>query len=1182
MVLGLSRSKKNKASSSVEFDYLINVQEISPWPLKLGSELLLLQWDNGGGQNSGSLTSIFVGDDRVEFGDPFRLSVNLVKRRRASGFHKNCLDFQLYEPKTDKAMKGQLLGSASMNFADYTELKEGVVVNVPFILKKSSKGTAQPILNVNIQPFGRENSNSGDQDESSASTVQNEGDGMESEEIASFTDDDIDEVSSSSRSFPVASSSNALEDGKVSHGGANDEIAAESTKDGNKTVKKEPEPINRVAPANELHVQSLSSSTKSDHGSCETSETNQVNDSKTRRPHKNSEEEGKFDIGASEENYKKQENLDQDMGQKSHRVAASHKLKSIMSSNSSSTQSKEISSKNSFMHNEDEISDFENLDSTSSKGISNKGKESKVGAPENDSMSIQSNLNSTRQSKPKEKEMNDTVNTSMLSDFGSTQSKWVSTKSHFVQKEKATSAPEKNTSIPLPFNFDQSKGSSIKNEKEISAPENNSVSVDSKFCSTPNKGVSKRQLRPKEKDMNAPENNSPSVRSNIDTIEDPSKSNVMQKEKEINGPENPLTSAKSNLNKSTSNGTSSNNGRVQKEKKKDTSSEKEGTVHDISGKKGKQESKIETLDTSAGISGNSHRGKKMKDTESPKNIQNSAISSPSSEKEGHLNESPREKVKLEPKVKAIEEDPKVSSNSHRVRKPKGTNAPRHTQHSEKESTFEFPGENVKLESKIEILEEELRETAAVEVGLYSIVAEHTRSTVKVHAPARRLSRFYLHAFKSRSPAKRAGAARAIVSGLVMVSKACGSDVTRLTYWLSNSIGLRAIMSQAIESLHFSAQPPSNTDEWEDPQTFLVALEKFEAWIFSRVVESVWWQALTPHMQPAAAKSSSSRKSHGKKSGLGDQDQGNFSVELWKKAFKDACERICPLRAAGHECGCLVVMPKLVMEQLVSRLDVAMFNAILRESAEEMPTDPVSDPISDSQVLPIPAGKTSFGAGAQLKNAVGNWSIWLTDLFGIDENDGPKDNNEHSDEKTVEGNAFFTAFPLLKALSDLMMLPLEMLADRSSRKEVCPTFGASVVKRVFENFVPDEFNPEPIPEKVFEALDSEDLDEAETEESITSIPWAAAPTVYSSPPVASLISIIGEGANQPLQKCSSALTKSYTSDDELDELDSPINLILADSSRVSPNSAAYNWKPKGTGTSKVVRYQLLREIWKGGE
>lgn len=59
----------------------------------------------------------------------------------------------------------------------------------------------------------------------------------------------------------------------------------------------------------------------------------------------------------------------------------------------------------------------------------------------------------------------------------------------------------------------------------------------------------------------------------------------------------------------------------------------------------------------------------------------------------------------------------------------------------------------------------------------------------------------------------------------------------------------------------------------------------------------------------------------------------------------------------------------IMEQCVARLDVAMFNAILRESADEIPADPVSDPISDARVLPISTGKASFGAGAQMKNVV---------------------------------------------------------------------------------------------------------------------------------------------------------------------------------------------------------------------
>lgn len=79
-----------------------------------------------------------------------------------------------------------------------------------------------------------------------------------------------------------------------------------------------------------------------------------------------------------------------------------------------------------------------------------------------------------------------------------------------------------------------------------------------------------------------------------------------------------------------------------------------------------------------------------------------------------------------------------------------------------------------------------------------------------------------------------------------------------------------------------------------------------------------------------------------------------------------------------------------MEQCVTRLDVAMFNAILRESAHEIPTDPISDPILDSKVLPIPAGDLSFGSGAQLKNSVcilfcvlclGQQSISLLKILG---------------------------------------------------------------------------------------------------------------------------------------------------------------------------------------------------------
>ncbi|KAG6712576.1 hypothetical protein I3842_05G110300 [Carya illinoinensis] len=461
------------------------------------------------------------------------------------------------------------------------------------------------------------------------------------------------------------------------------------------------------------------------------------------------------------------------------------------------------------------------------------------------------------------------------------------------------------------------------------------------------------------------------------------------------------------------------------------------------------------------------------------------------------------KVKLESKIEMIEEEFPFNSaksngmfSTHQLREP-GVNinvpeAASATVYSpnESEATVRgFSDGKAELESKIEMLEEELREAAAVEVALYSVVAEHGSSTTKVHAPARRLSRFYLHACKARSPANRASAARTAVSGLVPVAKACGNDVPRLTFWLSNSILLRAIVSQAVDKLQLCAGPntPSggdgnglgeksslncqesslhpeqknNTeeyfDDWEDPQTFIVALENVEAWIFSRIIESVWWQTLTPHMQPSAAKGSGLRKSHGRKYGLGDQGQVNFSIDLWKKAFKDACERLCPLRAGGHQCGCLPVLARLIMEQLVCRLDVAMFNAILRESAEEIPTDPVSDPISDSK----------------------------------------------------------------------------------------------------DHLEADEF-------------------------SITSFPCTAAPTVYQPPPPASLISIIGEIGNQSMTSGSSVLRKSYTSDDELDELDSPMTSIVMDNFRVSPTLEKPNLMPKRGGGRKVVRYKLLREEWRDGE
>ncbi|GMP82446.1 hypothetical protein CsSME_00036743 [Camellia sinensis var. sinensis] len=222
MVLGLR--SKNRKGTSVHVDYIVNVQEIKPWPpsQSLRSvQSVLLQWDNGD-QNSGSLSSV-AGDCNIEFNESFALPVTLCREKKGRDtFQKNCLEFYLYESRKDKASKGQLLGSAIINLVDYGIIKENLAISALVNCKKSSKNAAPPVLYVSVQPFDKDSSNpspngslskeaSLDKDVGEfVSALMNEDNDDESE-IASFTDDDVS--SHSSRT----TSSSAFEANKGSH-----------------------------------------------------------------------------------------------------------------------------------------------------------------------------------------------------------------------------------------------------------------------------------------------------------------------------------------------------------------------------------------------------------------------------------------------------------------------------------------------------------------------------------------------------------------------------------------------------------------------------------------------------------------------------------------------------------------------------------------------------------------------------------------------------------------------------------------------------------------------------------------------------------------------------------------------------------------------------------------------------
>lgn len=78
--------------------------------------------------------------------------------------------------------------------------------------------------------------------------------------------------------------------------------------------------------------------------------------------------------------------------------------------------------------------------------------------------------------------------------------------------------------------------------------------------------------------------------------------------------------------------------------------------------------------------------------------------------------------------------------------------------------------------------------------------------------------------------------------------------------------------------------------------------------------------------------------------------------------------------------------------------------------------------------------------------IGNWSRWLSDVFGMDYDDSPKEHqlsNEDDDRQGGDGEP--KPFLLLNELSDLLMLPKDMLMDRSIRQEV---YFSTLMSKIF--------------------------------------------------------------------------------------------------------------------------------------
>ncbi|KAG6492087.1 hypothetical protein ZIOFF_047037 [Zingiber officinale] len=1120
MVLGL-RSKQKKGTSFL-VDCIIHIHEIKPWPPSQSLKSLrsvVLHWENGD-RHSGS-TSIVTpnlgsgaAEGKIEFNESFKLQVTLLKEGSGKSndkgaFQKNALEFNLYEPRRDKS-KGQHLGCAIIDLAEYNIAKETVAAGIPVTSKRSFRNTMPPMLYVKIQPIDDANmgSTSGaslskevsiDKDvKESVSDLMNE-EYADEAEIASFTDDDVSSLSS------------------LDHSSSAQEVKADTLLHGNPEENKNvPEIVksNGVASDSESKLCLPSSPAKLE---LELTETSHLKDA----VHDQNETLVKSQSLGSLSNTEWLENIDETYTKSETNLLLSMKSDNISTVACSSSTHKIP---------EEEISYSRTKDATVGNSMIQEVEKKSIGCNNRENIA--------------EEYVHAEDNSLITKKVES---------SNFAPQTKESNISESEKNIKQTGKSQESRKVS---EEDLDEHDKDNISKEKQMGSVNGTKIHGDHLTVSQT-MNEALENPIDTTASIEHIADIQQGEIKQ-----------------------STGTLS----------------------------------TDSASSSCRSLGERHHSSSF-NTERLRTMKLSVRSPPRSM--GSITYGANDQDKEYVKEVDIQED--VSNN--------GTNSGTDDGRDDNESTSsgsskvnQFPRRNGRsfyndkvheLELRVKLLEAELREAAAIEIALYSTMAEHGSSSHKVHTPARRLSRMYNHASRQWPIERITSAARSIASGLALVAKACGNDVPRhflphkLTFWLSNTIVLRAIVTETVkfpdtkqsattrlryngsvklpkskpsplkwESISRNNEQFSLSGDWNDPATFISALEKIESWIFSRTIEYVWWQIFTPCMQSSHVGGgqllgSYSSKSFGKMPSMGDP-QANVSLKIWKKAFKDASKQLCPLRSEGLECGCLPMLSRMVMEQCVARLDVAMFNAILRESDDNIPTDPMSDPISDSKVLPIPTGGLSFGSGAQLKNAVGNWSRLLTDLFGMDVDESHADGNSLVDRITVTKS--FKTFHLLNALSDLLMLPKDMLLEKSIRIEACAIFSPNVIYHILDRFLPDEFCPDPVPNAVLQALESEEYADSSQEE-IKNILCNASPVIYSPPSIISIKSFIEELRATSLTRTqSSVVRKCHTSDDELEELDSPL-------SSITDKSFSPRFDNKANDNFSSIRYQLLREVWR---
>lgn len=95
---------------------------------------------------------------------------------------------------------------------------------------------------------------------------------------------------------------------------------------------------------------------------------------------------------------------------------------------------------------------------------------------------------------------------------------------------------------------------------------------------------------------------------------------------------------------------------------------------------------------------------------------------------------------------------------------------------------------------------------------------------------------------------------------------------------------------------------------------------------------------------------------------------------------------------------------------------------------------------------------------------------------------------------------------------------------------------------------------------------------------SSFPYAAAPVIYKPPSSNEVLSEVGGQQSQLMRNSSVIQRKGYTSDEELEQLDSPLSYIIDKQPYLSLNLGRNGNDQENMHVAVNARYELLREVW----